>query len=78
MHEVSVSYFKNNEWQSGKHEKYDEAKGNEIYQRTVNKYSSSDDQVLIRLGEYKDGNWQVLKSESFNFKFENVKKKKKK
>lgn len=64
MHQVSVSYFKDNKWINGVWRYYLESEAAKMYQAAINKYTEKKDQVLICL---RDENHALLKSERKNF-----------
>lgn len=75
MHEVEVIYFNNFEFVRRKWDRYQTAEAMDMYNKIITKYCDAKDQIIVTL---RDGLGDLLKSDSFNFKFENVKKKKKK
>lgn len=64
MHEVSVSYFKNNVKVSALWRYYLEKEAIKMYQAAINKYKVSKEQVLICL---RDENHNMLQNEKLNF-----------
>lgn len=64
MREISVSYFEKGEYKSGKHQSYIDQEAELIYQRTLNKFKETKEQVIICM---RDEFNNMIKSIRLNF-----------
>lgn len=64
MHEVSVYYFKDGKYKECKFSSYMKDEAQTIYQRTVNKFNESKEQVIIAVRDEFD---LMIKSIRLNF-----------